>query len=238
MARLAEGLMVHPPTLLYRRCFLPIAEDIGAILRFTRDRNLGLVIVDSMGLCVGGNPNDSGDTIRAMRCLRQLRSTVLCLDHVGKEGSTAGKSMGNSYKFHHSRSVWELKRGESHLDGVIEVGLFHHKANNGKKWAPLGFKFTFDGDDGPIEVEHGIQVSSIEGVKSALSVGKRIIDAIGSLALLDSDLHDALDDVKAETIDRTVRRMLTRGILVRRDDTRLVADKIRQIGTRTVRGHP
>lgn len=238
LARLADGLMVSPPVLLYRRCFLPIAEDIGAILRFTRDRNLGLVIIDSMGLAVGGDPNASSDTIRAMRCLRQLRSTVLCLDHVGKESGTSGKSMGNSYKFHHSRSVWELKRGEGNRDGVIELGLFHHKANNGQRWSPLGFKFTFDGDAGPVEVEHNIPVSSIEGVKTALSVGRRILDAIGDMEVADDELASDLDDLKPDTIERTVRRMLKASLLRRTEEGRLTADKNRKIGTRTVRGHP
>jgi hypothetical protein len=211
LARVCEGAMVEtPPNLIYRRCFAALADDISSILRMATQHPPDVVIADSMGLAVGGNPNDSGDTIRAMRALRMLRCTVLALDHSGK-GEAAGKSMGNSYKYHYARSVWELRRGESNQDDLIEVGLFHHKANNGRRLtAPLGFRLSFEGDDGPVTIDHGVRVSDIEGLKERLSVGRRILDALDKSRLTRDELKDQLDDVKEEAFKKAILRLTQR----------------------------
>lgn len=221
LARLCEGLMITAPDMTYRRCFMPIADDLQQILRFIGTRQFDLIIVDSMGLAVGGNPNDSGDTIRAMSAIRQFRTSVLCLDHANKstDGSggqnvaQSGKSIGNSYKYHHARSVFELKAGERLDDKTLEVGLFHHKANNGKKWAPMGFRFTFDGNDGPITPEHSIKASSIDGVRERVTVARRVLDALDGVNMTPAELQDALDDVKVNTVTQTLKRLTTRGII-------------------------
>lgn len=231
MQRLCEGLMITPPDMVYRRCFLPVADDLQSILRFISTRQFDLIVVDSMGLAVGGNPNDSGDTLRAMRALREFRTTVLALDHAGKGGDNAtntpsfGKAMGNSYKFHHARSVFELKRGESLADNVIEVGLFHHKANNGKKWAPMGFRFTFDGETGPIEVDHNVKASTIEGVRDRVTVARRILDALDGTDLTPAELQDQLDGVKDATYRQTMKRLTSRGLISVKADGKISRDK-------------
>lgn len=208
--RIARGMGLDAVSGIdYRRCVLPLADDIASILRLTATRDYSLVAVDSMGLAVGGDQNNTPDTVRSLRAARSLHSTVLLIDHSGK-GGERGKPIGNSYKYHYARGVWEFRAGDRvNPRDPLEIACFDQKGNNGPKWHPIAFRLNFDGEDGPVTLSRNIRASAISGVAQHLSSATRILDALEEAPLPVNDLWLLMQDIKRETFDRKIRELRT-----------------------------
>ena len=108
--------------MLYRECHHPLHKEAATIRRIVDDNRVGMVVVDSLGAAVGGDPNDAGEVIRTMNALRSFGVTVLAVDHVTKTDDQ-GKPFGcySADTDLMTRSGWkrhdELQEGE-------EVAIF------------------------------------------------------------------------------------------------------------------
>lgn len=141
--RLKDGMGLDPDLELdYRFCAQPLADDIQAIQRMVLETNAQLVIIDSVGKALGGDPVEAAPVLRYFTALRSLKVTTLSIDHVAKE---ATGPFGSAYKLISARNAWEVIRGSSDTDHLA-VGLHHRKINSGPLLKPLGFKFTYQAD--------------------------------------------------------------------------------------------
>ena len=95
------------------------------------------MVIDSLGLALGGVVNEAETVVRLFEAVRELDATTLLIDHQGKgEDADRRGAIGSSYKRHYARSECEMRRSD---DGdTLIMGLYPHKANNAKK-APLRF---------------------------------------------------------------------------------------------------
>ncbi|MGH9058860.1 MAG: AAA family ATPase, partial [Acidimicrobiales bacterium] len=122
MSAISRAAGTEPPRFLYRRCSAPLADDVERLAQVVADREVRLVIVDSMtGAC---GPREMGEEIhgpvnRLHDALRLVGSTSLIVDHVTKdEANGNGRShatatpTGSIMKVNRVRSAWEV-RGET-----------------------------------------------------------------------------------------------------------------------------
>lgn len=145
----AAGAGIPAPDILYRYGTGPLADDVEALAREIAANDVALVIVDSVGMALGGG-GDYGDAnesvIRLFTALRYLGTTVLALDHVSKAGAElergAFKPYGSAYKVNLARSVWELRRSKDAEDG--HVALYHRKSNGSRLERPIGLHYIHD----------------------------------------------------------------------------------------------
>ena len=105
-----------------------------------------MLIIDSVGLACGGEPENAkviNDFAKAIRSLRQdTGMTTLLIDHMNKEGLL----FGSIYKFTNARLVWEIKKNQETNANSLFVGLFHKKANDDKLYKEISFELTFSKD--------------------------------------------------------------------------------------------
>ena len=156
-----------------------IDTEMSSIIRMVEDRDISLVVIDSFGMAVGGNQNE-GDYVKGvMSSLNELKASVLVIDHVSKENGDT--PIGSNYKQTSARNVWKIDKSQNLGANIVEVGLYHTKANNSKLFAPVGLRLEFINDMydqtdrvliSPIDVENS------DALADQLPVAKKIEKAL------------------------------------------------------------
>jgi hypothetical protein len=118
--------------------------EMSNITRMIEDKDISLVVIDSFGMAVGGNQNESDYVKGVMSSLNELKAAVLVIDHVSKENGNT--PIGSNYKQTSARNVWKIDKSQSLGANIIEVGLYHTKANNSKLFPPVGIRMEFIND--------------------------------------------------------------------------------------------
>ena len=159
-----------------------IDTEMSNIIRMVEDRDISLVVIDSFGMAVGGNQNE-GDYVKGvMSSLNELKASVLVIDHVSKENGDT--PIGSNYKQTSARNVWKIDKSQNLGANIVEVGLYHTKANNSKLFAPVGLRLEFINDMydqtdrvliSPIDVENS------DALADQLPVAKKIEKALKNL---------------------------------------------------------
>ena len=156
-----------------------IDTEMSSIIRMVEDRDISLVVIDSFGMAVGGNQNE-GDYVKGvMSSLNELKASVLVIDHVSKENGDT--PIASNYKQTSARNVWKIDKSQNLGANIVEVGLYHTKANNSKLFAPVGLRLEFINDMydqtdrvliSPIDVENS------DALADQLPVAKKIEKAL------------------------------------------------------------
>jgi hypothetical protein len=207
--RVAAGLGVATPEILYRSCAAPLEDMAEDLSRTIADERVSLVIVDSVGMASGsgregGDANESA--IRLFSALRFLSTTVLAIDHITgedvKSEKAVAKPYGSIYKVNLARSVWELRRANEQDDGTSHLGLFHRKVNKGRLLAPLGIRIEH-GEHSVVFTREEVQEPSL---MAAQTLSVRIERTLRGGAMTAKELADELDRTEA-VVRSTLNRM-------------------------------
>jgi hypothetical protein len=127
---------------LYRRCHVPLADDLPALQRLVAESGIKLLVIDSLAAACGAELERAETAIRFFSALRSLRIASLILAHVAKNAEE--KSIYGSVFFSNfARSVWEMKKAQEAGEYITRVGLYHRKTNLGPLQQPLGFRLQF-----------------------------------------------------------------------------------------------
>lgn len=203
LSALRGGLGIEVPCqVLYRFCHQPVANDIAEIQRLIIEHGIELVIVDSVGLACGGEPESAEIVLRYFSALRSLRITTLSIDHVAKHAQEK-TPFGSVYKWNVSRSVWEVRKSQEPDENTLHLGLFHRKVNRGKLHRPLGLCFTFQ-EDGSVGVKRE-DVRDIPELAGSLPLKTRIASELRRGPMTVKDLASELS-----ATDNVIRVVLTR----------------------------
>ena len=145
LVALGKGFGMTVPNIDYRFCALPLEADADYIQGVVTEREINLIVIDSIGLACGGSLTEGEPTIQIYRVLRRLRCSSLLIDHTGKTEKKLEKTpFGSTYKTIYARSAWEAKRVQDLGSDTLRIGLFHRKVNRGKLRLPLGFEAHFE----------------------------------------------------------------------------------------------
>ncbi len=147
----AAGVGIAPPAIGYRYGGArSLAEQLEELAGYVREREVGLVIVDSSGGALGAarDGSDANETVlRMFAALRELRTTALLIDHVaGTELGAAkpsAKPYGSVYKVNAARDMWQVSRERSSPDGNLHLALTHTKTNR-REQPPIGLRVEWD----------------------------------------------------------------------------------------------
>lgn len=135
---LANGASEMPlPNIGYRRCVLPMAEQMEEVLKRCQEKNVILVVVDSVEMAMVGTRENGGDAndpiLRLHSALRALDVSVLLVDHVSKGiAKETGKRnpYGGIFKTNLARMEYELRKADNSERGMLRMGLFNTKRND------------------------------------------------------------------------------------------------------------
>lgn len=200
------------PDIQYRRPKRPIWEIAASLRAEVQRLKIGLLIIDSIGYaCVPEDLNEASTALRAMAACRSLGTTVLVIAHVSK-GNNDSKSrrtpFGSIFFENSARSQWEIRRAESTEFGVVNVGLFHSKVNDGPREDPIGLRFEFYGtshENRSISILEA-NIDSDPELSQHTTLATRLRNLLRQGAMSTKELIDETQ-ATAATIRNTLRRM-------------------------------
>jgi hypothetical protein len=97
LARMRKLVGEPMPDLVYRRCLAPLQDEVDVLLHLIAERDIGFVIIDSIGPACGGEPEVAAVALAFFAALRQLGVGALCLAHTIKNGSSEERPFGSTF---------------------------------------------------------------------------------------------------------------------------------------------
>lgn len=197
--------------ILYRRMTNTLADSMDSLQQIKKDKDIKLLIVDSLGPAARGNLNDPEPAIRYHEALRKLGITSLTLAHCSKDQLTRKRTIFGSVFFTNlARSVWECKADQEAGEDEAVISLKHHKANLSRLHPALGYKFTF--------TDRTISIAKADlrdtGLSSELPLSLRIKDLLRGGAMPIKDIAGALEANEA-SIKTVIYRLAKKDITVK-----------------------
>jgi len=184
----------------YRRCYYRLVDDLPEIQRLVLQNDIRFLIVDSAGGASGGDVLDNAEAIRCMLGLRSLGITVLVLAHEPKNAENKSP-FGASYWTNYPSSVWHIRAEQEPGSNHADVGLYHHKVNDGRYLKPMGMSFDFDNDADDRLLSVNIKRSDVQNsfslAKSTTIVARAIHLLRQGDKLTTKDIAEELDEKEA-----------------------------------------
>lgn len=140
------GIDVPHGFLLYRRETSSIMEGAAAIRRHIAETGAVLVIVDSLGMARGGEPESADLTIKVFGAIRSFGVPTLVLDHVVKNQTNTKYSFGSVYTTNAARITWRMDASSDGDGRGYRIGLSNQKAN-GRYQQPRGYTIWMDNSE-------------------------------------------------------------------------------------------
>lgn len=208
---LQRGLDLPHFPISYRRCGLPLAEDMVQIQRHIADTKAEVLIIDSIGPAVGGELKEAAPALAFYNALRQLKVTSLLIGQTSKDKESKTKSIyGSTYFNYMARSVWEIRNVEDVGLNEVSIGLFHRWGNYSAKCKPIGFKVRYEEDKTIVMPEDPRTVAEF---LETLSNRTRIRELLKQGARSAQTIADTLE-IGIDNARKTLGRMKTRGEVV------------------------
>lgn len=193
----------------YWRMTGTIADSVENLQHAIAEKDIKLLIIDSLGPAARGNLNDPEPAIKYHEALRKLRTnekvgiTSLTLAHNSKDPLTKKRTIFGSVFFTNlARSVWECKAEQEAGEDEAIISLKQHKANLSKKHLPLGYRFTF--------TSNSIAIARTDlkdtGLSGELPLRYQIRNLLKEGAMPIQELAERLNS-NADSVGRTLRRM-------------------------------
>ena len=207
------GIEKAPERILYRRCGLPLCDEIDAIQEIVDEHKINLVIVDSQ-TPASGHGQDAGQVASVFfNALRSLGCTSLIIDHVSKSNMRSDEDfagpINSVVKFNRSRSVFSIKKVQSPDNNSVYCRIKHTKHNEGRLLEDIGIKVRFI-EDLPGNLDRvEIMPCDLNTVESVAPKGSNIREKIQDY-LSDGKRHVPADIATAiGTTDGVVKKELS-----------------------------
>jgi len=196
----------------YWRMTSTLVDSTETLQQIITEKNIKLLIIDSLGPAARGNLNDPEPAIRYHEALRKLRTvddagiTSLTLAHCSKDQLTRKRTIFGSVFFTNlARSVWECKAEQEARADEAVISLKQQKVNLSKLHPTLGYKFTF--------TDNSVTIAKSDlkdtGLANELSLSLRIKNLLRAGAMTVKEIAEALD-AKEDSVRTTLHRMAVR----------------------------
>lgn len=214
VSRLQRGMGIPTCSLYYRRCTLPLIDDLEAIGNHVEKVGAKVLIIDSLGAAAGGERGELKGPEAALLfnlALRKLGVTSLIAAQTSKSDEDGRKKTiyGTTFFSYYARNIFELCSGEDDYGDTKHLGLFHRECNLGKRTQPLGFRLDFQ-ENGGIVVER--EPLSIAEFAHKVSTSKLILEALKQGPMTSKELQEHLD-VSRGSVDMAIKRLKGRAIV-------------------------
>jgi hypothetical protein len=224
ITRLQKGMDMPVCSMFYRRCALPLVDDLEAIQNHIETSKASLLIIDSLGAAAGGERGELKGAESALlfnSALRKIKTpsgpiTSLIIAQTRKGDEDTKKHIyGSVYFTYYARNIFELCRGEEDYQDTIHLALFHRFCNLGEKMRPMGIRAEFDKANGGIKIER--EPISIGEFVTKVSISTRILDTLKAGATSQKELKEELE-VSYQSVGQALKRLSRQGKVQRVDD--------------------
>lgn len=203
--RMVRLLGDHLPDIAYLPCRLPIREERDRIRAFIREKRIDYVVIDSVALAAGNEPEAAETAIQFFNTVRELGVDALGIAHVTNQAArtSADRPFGSAYWHNSARSTWYLRRtAEDPVTGAFRVGLSQKKANEGRLHPTFGVEFSFD--------ENRTYLRAVDwrddpDLADQVPIKARLVDLLKHGPLKVHEIAD-VTGIKPDTVRRTLDR--------------------------------
>lgn len=211
LARLCHGCGVKLAYINYRRCFIPLADDMEQVKDYIRKCGATMLIIDSVGLAAGGDIGKPEQAIRFMAAVRSANLTTILINHVTKEKESSKTQIGSVYFRNLARGEWYVKSNKDELTKDIDVGLFHTKMNDDEFSKPLGFHFHFENDAIKVTKQ---SVETIKEILDEMNLSEKILACLKRGAMNAKEIAEETG-TKEPIVRSTCDRMEKKNMIVK-----------------------
>lgn len=151
MLAICSGAGIDPQLchIEHKRMAASLDESKREIKQWLGKIHARLVIVDSLGMACGGDPNDPSLMIKAMIAARSLDLPVVAIHHLAKEAKDKTRPYGTVYAAAEARMTWLVEKEDSQKqeNGKLRIALTNMKSNRSRRHPRQSFEYTFDVDE-------------------------------------------------------------------------------------------
>lgn len=221
---LCSGWAIPPVSILYRFCVSPLEDDLERIQEIVSEANIAFIVVDSVGMAIGGSLMDPEPSLAMMRCLRSLRISSLLIDHQAKNAQSGPEAetspFGTVYKTNLSRSIWEIIAKQDQGSPDLEVAIKHRKGNRSAILPTIGLRVSFTGNEGEERMSvQRLDLAHLALIASTRSHKEQILDFLKMGAQSNKDLEDELH-IKDNIIYARTYELKKKGAIIKLPDGR------------------
>ncbi len=215
MKQLQQGMGLPPFPLYYRRCSLPLVDDITQIQQHMANMGATALIVDSLGPAVGGDLKDPGQALRFTTALRQLRCASLLIGQTSKDKESKHKSTFGSIFFeYYARNIFLLDKIQEEGEDSLDLAMYNTYHNLGRKFKSQGFRLNFNGTGTHIE---SCPITARELVKR-IGAQAQIIDLLKKEGYMTTqEIMEELE-ISRGNADMTLKRLRDKGKIIKPED--------------------
>jgi len=171
LSRMKRGMNMPTVPIYYRRCQLPLVEELEAIQQYIQDINANILIIDSLAAAAGGENGElkTQSALSFNMALRKLNLTSVIIGQTSKDMTGTGKTIFGSTMFtYYARNIFELCRNEDTDADSVHLAMFHRECNLGRKHKPMGFCLKYSDDNGSLSItRESVTVSEFVGKVTA-----------------------------------------------------------------------
>jgi hypothetical protein len=211
--KLQQGMGLRHFALPYRRCYLPLADDLEQIQTYIEESKAKVIFIDSLAQAAGGELKETQPALAFFTALRQLKTTAFIVAQTSKTEEGKKTIYGNAIFTYYARNIFELSRSDDKEENTANIALFHRWSNVTKLSRPLGFQFTFN--EGTTEVES--QVVTVEEFRKKMSATAKILYALKRGPLSTKALMEECN-LDRDEADQAVSRLTRRNKIVKLGD--------------------
>ncbi|MDD4987019.1 MAG: AAA family ATPase, partial [Dehalococcoidales bacterium] len=218
MSLLQAGLGIPGFDLLYRRCRGPLVDEIEPILNMVTSNNVGMVVVDSMGMAAGGDISTQPVAASFFAALRGLGVTSLVITHESKNPMTKKTTpFGSVYTFNEARMVWHVEAEQEVGSQTVDLIITNTKFNDGAKHPPIAYEFEFE-YDGTEHVATNVRYKNASEISSDLAHNLPLSQQITRLLrtggrMTQKEIYEGLPNESQASIRARLAEMVKRGTL-------------------------
>ena len=212
--RLQIGMDLPAFPVYYRRCSLPLADDIEQIQRHMTSIGAEVLIVDSLGPAVGGDLKDPGQALRFTSALRRLVGATLIIGQTSKDKETKVKSVfGSTFFEYYARNIYELRKSQEEGEDTLDIALYNTYNNLGRRHKPMGFQLYFN--ENKVKIDR--QEITAPELLERLGIQTRILSLLKSGSMSNKEIREALETTKGNT-DMAIKRLRDKSRIIKAGD--------------------
>jgi hypothetical protein len=189
------------PDLRYIRCALPLRDEVDRLRRAIREHGIEYVVIDSVALAAGGDPERAETAIEFFGALRQLEVDALAIAHVTKT-TDGDKPFGSTFWHNSARATWYVRKVQELGASSFRVALVNKKANDAPLSLPIGFEVEMSAERTTIRPTN---LADTPELAKEIPLRLRIRQAVIGGSLTYAELAERLE-ADVDSVRRTVTR--------------------------------
>jgi hypothetical protein len=181
-----------PADVYYTRCARPLTRDIDRLRRIVHRHAIDYAICDSIGFATHDAPETAASALAYFQAVRQLGIGTLSVAHVNRSESGDQKPYGSAFFHNSARATWFVKATDS--TAGLTLGVFNRV------------------------IIRGAEIATVEDLRQQVPLRQRLHVLLKGGARSRTEIAEEFDDVKADSIRRTLDREIKAGRIIRLPD--------------------